>query len=148
MNSKQIVEIKGVKMEVDFREGTSTRVENFKVGDRVKVLTKGYDSYNVRPGVIIGFDEFKALPTIKIMAVSPGYGGSVEYINFNEGLKEAEIIAANDDEELFAKREDVVATLNRTIEQKRIELETAQHNLRTFERYFGAAIEKAEATSE
>lgn len=149
MEAKQIIEIKGVKMEVDYREGKTTRIDTYRIGSKVKILTKGYgDSYTVRAGIIIGFDEFKQLPTIKILCVNTGYGGGVEYVNFNEGLKDAEVISAEDDEELYAKREDVIETINREIEKKKIELETAQFNLRQFQKYWGQAAARVGAVAQ
>ena len=141
---RTIIEIKGVKMEVEYREGKATRIDTFKVGSKVKLLTKGYDNYNVRPGVIIGFDEFKALPTIKVLVVNTGYEGSVEFVSFNEGLKEAELISADDDEELLAKKDSVIGTLTRNVERKKIELEAAEDALRIFVKHFGQAAEVAE----
>lgn len=61
-NQKTIVEINGIKLEVDLR--TAKRVEEYKVGDMVKVLKKEYgDSYKSYAGMIVGFDAFVALPT-------------------------------------------------------------------------------------
>ncbi len=146
MDSKQIVEIKGIKMEVDYREGTSTRVDTFKVGTKVKLLTKGYGGdYSVRPGIIVGFDQFKQLPSIKVMVVNAGYAGGVEYVSFNEGLKDAELISAEDDEELIAKKDAVIGTLSRDVETKRVAYEAAQDTLRLFQKHYGAAQEKAES---
>ena len=142
MESKRIVEIKGIKMEVDYREGTAVKVESFKVGSKVKLLTKGYSDYTVRPGVIIGFDEFKALPTIKVLVVNDGYAGGVEFVSFNEGLKDAELISADDDEELLAKKDAVVEQLTRAVASKTLELDAAKESLRIFERYYGKAVEQ------
>lgn len=137
MESKRIVEIKGIKMEVDYREGTAVKVDSFRVGSKVKLLTKGYSDYTVRPGVIVGFDEFKSLPTIKVLVVNAGYAGGVEFVNFNEGLKDAELIAADDDEELMAKKDAVIDTLHRKVSSTKLDYEAAQESLRIFHKYYG-----------
>ena len=62
MEEKRIIEIDGVKIEVDMR--TAKRIDTFKVGDNVKVLCKSGDDFKVRPGVIIDFCNFKEKPTI------------------------------------------------------------------------------------
>ena len=54
---KRIIEVNGVKMEIDLRNAKV--VENYKVGDYVKVLIKEYNSYKSYIGNIIGFDNFE-----------------------------------------------------------------------------------------
>jgi hypothetical protein len=62
----KVVEIQGVKLEID--ERTAKTVDSYKIGDPVKVLIKRYsDTYNVHPGVIVGFCDFRELPSIEIM---------------------------------------------------------------------------------
>ncbi|MHC4294732.1 MAG: hypothetical protein ACYSTL_04025, partial [Planctomycetota bacterium] len=51
----RVVEINGVKLEVDLRHAKV--IDQFRVGDRVKVLKKKYEKvYESHPGAIIGFD--------------------------------------------------------------------------------------------
>ena len=40
MEEKRIIEVNGIKMEVDLRN--AKRIDQFKVGDSVKVLVKSY----------------------------------------------------------------------------------------------------------
>ena len=42
-NNKKIVEIDGIKLEIDMR--TAKRIDQFKVGDKVKILVKKYDTF-------------------------------------------------------------------------------------------------------
>lgn len=71
-DTKRIVEINGIKVEVDLR--TAKRVDQYKVGDPVKVLVKSYgDSYSSHVGVIVGFDEFEKLPTLTVAYVEQSY---------------------------------------------------------------------------
>lgn len=51
METKRIIEINGVKLEIDTREAVS--IDTVKVGDPVKVLIKDYSSYKSFPGVVI-----------------------------------------------------------------------------------------------
>ena len=70
--NKRIVEINGIKVEVDLR--TAKRVDEFRVGDPVKVLVKKYsENYESHIGVIVGFDEFKKLPTLTVAYVEKSY---------------------------------------------------------------------------
>jgi hypothetical protein len=53
MNETRIVEINGVKLELDMRQAKLQSIDTFKVGDSVKVLIKEYgDSYKTHAGVI------------------------------------------------------------------------------------------------
>lgn len=63
---EKIIEINGIKMAIDERTATVQRVDTFKIGDPVKLLYKNYSSYEVKYGVIIGFDDFKNRPTMTI----------------------------------------------------------------------------------
>ena len=143
-NGKTIVEIKGVKMELDLREGTTRRIDTFKVGTKVKVLQKGYSGYEVKAGVIVGFDAFEALPTIKVATVNTGYGQNpIQFVNFNANT-EGEIIAAEDDTELLVNKDQVTDTLTRNVEEKRLQYEAAQEALKFFTKHFGEKVAAAE----
>ncbi|MDH7956462.1 hypothetical protein [Listeria monocytogenes] len=51
MEEKRMVEINGIKMEIDMR--TAVRVDEFKVGDNIKVLDKNYSNQKIHDGVIV-----------------------------------------------------------------------------------------------
>lgn len=140
MNTKQIVEIKGVKLELDYREGTRTRIETFRVGTKVKVLMKGYGGYEVKAGVIVGFDAFEKLPTIKVATVNAAYGQNpVQFVNFNENT-DGELIAAEDDTELLVNKDQVIDTLTRNVEEQRLRYEASQEALKFFIKHFGEKV--------
>lgn len=90
----KIIEINGVKMEVDMR--TVRIIDNFRVGDNVKLLLKNYESYESHPGVIIGFDQFEKLPTIIIAYIDTRYSATrIKFSYFNEQSKDVEICKTN-----------------------------------------------------
>src|SRR5690606_28503543 len=69
---KTIIEVNGVKLEVDLR--TAKRVDELRVGDRVKVLTKDYrGEYEVHAGTIVGFEPFENLPTVIVAYLKRDY---------------------------------------------------------------------------
>ena len=119
MSDKHIIEINGVKLEVDLR--TAKRIESFKVGDNVKVLVKEYQAYASYPGVIVGFDEFKTLPTIVICYVKTGYCPEVKFCYFNSASTDIEICTMQDYDKLndFV---DVENTLDKEILKKENEM--------------------------
>ena len=96
MENKQIIEINGIKLEIDLR--TAKRVEEFKIGDAVKLLVKEYSNdFKSHNGVIVGFDDFKDHPTIIIayMIESYGYGAEIKFAYINAQSKTYEIATAN-----------------------------------------------------
>lgn len=96
--NKRIVEINGIKMEIDLRH--AKRVDHFKVGDQVKVLIKEYPSYKSYPGVIVGFDEFVNLPTIIVAYLDTSYGNTgVKFTFINANSRDennSEIVMAHE----------------------------------------------------
>ena len=80
----QIIEINGVKMEVDLRHAKMVH-ENIRVGSRVKLMGKdAYGGPSVYPGIVIGFENFQDLPTIVVAYVNISYSEAVlnfAYIN-------------------------------------------------------------------
>jgi hypothetical protein len=89
----RVIEINGIKMEIDLR--TAKRIDNLKVGDRVKVLIKEYTSYKVHPGTIIGFEPFEKLPTIIIAYMETTYSSaSVKFLYYNAKTEDTEVVRA------------------------------------------------------
>lgn len=119
-NEKTIIEINGVKLEVDLRH--AKRIDQFRVGDRVKVLKKEYaDTFASYPGVIVGFDNFKNLPTIVVCYLKTGYDPKVCFGHINAEAKEIEICHTSDADKMA--KSFVVDTLDREIKKKQAELE-------------------------
>ena len=133
----KIVEIQGVKFEVDMRHAKV--ITNYKVGDNVKVLIKKYDDqYTSYPGVIVGFDAFKALPTITVAYLEIGYSTyDLNPISLNAKSKEFEICPANSDE-LPMERERVIDYLDREIQKKEEDLRQSLNKKSYFLRMFGS----------
>jgi hypothetical protein len=96
----RIIEINGVKFEVDMR--TARRVDELRVGTKVKVLvTSIYGEPKVWPGVIIGFEPFEKLPTILVAYIETDYSkADMKFVHYNAKTKDVEIIAAADDMDL------------------------------------------------
>ncbi len=138
METKKIIEINGVKLEVDL--STAKRIDEFRVGDPVKVLKKKYDEDKVYPGIIIGFENFKSKPTITVACLELSYNEArVEYIYYNEDSK-VEIVHSGLHEVPFNKGT-VIDLMDRQVLQKEQELRDLQNKkeffLKNFNRYFG-----------
>lgn len=92
----QMIEINGIKMAIDERTATIQKIDTFKVGDPVKLLKKSYSGFTNHYGVLIGFDAFKARPTI-----------TVAYLDSAE-LKYASVYQGSEDELLAVESHDLV----------------------------------------
>jgi hypothetical protein len=141
---KTIVEINGVKMEVDLRHAKIVH-ENIRVGSKVKLLQKStYGDPAVYPGVVVGFEPFTDLPTIIVCYVKTGYSDSgihFAYVNAKSGEK-WDMIPSMDDE-LPVSKADVLSFFDRESDKKSAELREIEAKrdffLRHFNRYFSEA---------
>lgn len=139
---KQIIEINGIKMEVDLRH--AKRIDHMVVGTKVKLLAKGnsYSSTEVHSGVVVGFEPFESLPTIIVCYLKVDYSSAelkFAYIN-KETADKYEIVVSVDDELPIAKR-DVLAKIDRELEKKRAEIEDMERKRDYFLRHFNTYFE-------
>jgi hypothetical protein len=134
-----IVEINGVKMEVDLRHAKVVH-ENIRVGSKVKILEKGgYDGPKVHPGVVVGFEPFTDLPTIIVAYVHQNYSESslkFAYIN-SKSAEKWDMVPAVDDELPLVKA-DVLAYFEREAIKKETELHDIHAKRDFFLRHFNA----------
>lgn len=138
---KRIIEINGVKLEVDMR--SARRIDEFKVGDSVKVLDRRNDKNEMRSGVITDFANFKDLPTIMVAVYKAGSywdKPSVEFIPFNANTEGIEIVGVSA-EETIVSRDTVVQKFDDEIAKKRDELNDLIIKRDTFVKYFGRGQE-------
>ena len=134
---KRIIEINGVKLEVDMR--SARRIDQFKVGDNVRILDRRDNKNEMRSGVITDFANFKELPTIVVaMYKAPTYWDrpSIEFITFNSETEDIEIVGTSA-EEIIVSRETVVQKFDDEIAKKRDELNDLIVKRDTFVKYFG-----------
>ena len=135
---KTIVEINGVKLEVDLRH--AKRIDRFKIGDSVKVLAKEYSEQRVYPGVIVGFENFKDVPTIVVCYLS-GYHSEIRFLYYNSTTKTADFdIVASHDDYVAIEKGHVVEKMDREIFKKEEELADMNRKkayfLSHFQKYF------------
>lgn len=141
MSEMTLIEINGVKMEVDLRHAKIVH-ENLRVGSKVKLLDKsGYGGVQVWPGVIVGFEPFPSLPTIIVAYVSTEYTGGLKFAHVNgKSADKYEIVPSIDDELPIAKS-DVLARMDRDIEKKQVEIDEVKRQRDFFLRNFNAYFE-------
>lgn len=140
-NAKRIIEINGIKVEVDL--STAKRIDEFKVGDNVKVLKKNGGNYDVYAGVIVQFVNFKELPTIQIAVFRQDYWGTkIEFINFNSKSEDIEITLCSE-HELRLEKFTVLDKFNVEIQKKQDEVNELIAKRDWFEKYFSKYFENA-----
>ena len=131
----RIIEINGIKLEVDL--STAKRIDEFKIGDNVKVLRKKYsESYQVDAGVIVEFVNFKELPTMIIATFEQDYSGTrLDFIYYNAMTKDIEISLCCE-HELKLEKNRVIDKINQEIEKKKGEMDGLIAKRDYFEKYF------------
>lgn len=147
---KRIIEVNGVKLEVDLSQ--CRVVENYSVGQAVKVLVKGgYGENNFKsyPGMVVGFDNFVNRPTIILAYLEHSYGtADIKFVYFNTDTKDIEICPMNS-KDLGVEREEIMAVMDAQIAAKKNEMDglIARKNyfLTEFGKYFTFTSEKAAA---
>ncbi len=144
MAKDTIIEVGGVKLAVDMRY--AKRIDELHIGDRVKVLTKqSYQkTFDVHPGIVVGFEPFQKLPTIVIAYIADSFStAEVKFLHYNSQVEDTEIVAAAD-EDFHVDRDAILARFERLISAKQREIETLEEQVRYFETNFRAYWAKIE----
>lgn len=134
------IEINGVKMDIDLRTAVVHRQKNLRVGSWVKVLEKGYLGTEVRHGIVVGFDAFKSKLTIIVARLGAGWNNTaIDFLYFNEDTKEKELIAANE-EDCNVDRPAILASFDRELEKKLLEIKELEAKRAFFVKHFGKVV--------
>ena len=136
MDEKRIIEVNGVKLEVDMRY--AKRIDEFRVGDTVKVLDKRNGRNDLRTGVITDFANFKELPTIMVAIYKAGdywSAPTIEFIPYNSDTEDVEIVGVSA-EEVMVSKDTIIDRFNDDIKKKKNELNDLIMKRDTFIRYF------------
>ena len=137
--TRRIVEINGVKLEIDMT--TARVVDEYKVGMNVKVLCKDYNGYRAKPGVITEFVNFKNKPTIVIAVFTEDYSGvSIDFIYYNESTSDDYEIAPCCEHELKLNKERAIDKFNVKIEEYKSKIAELEAKREYFEKYFNKHI--------
>ena len=144
-NQKQVVEVKGVKVEVDL--STAQRIDTFAIGTRVKVLRTEYSQAKVLPGVVVGFEPFNDLPTIIVAVFKSSYSDvDIEMIYYNSGSEGVELIAASDVQDfddLILSRDECLAVFTKQIAKLQAEINGLENKRRYIASKFGLLFKDA-----
>ncbi len=148
-NEKTVIEINGVKLEVDLRNARV--IENYKIGDNVRLLVKDYgDTFKTCPAVIVSFDNFAKLPTIVVAYLEIGYASAeikFAYIN-NQSSSQFEIAPANYIDETRFKKSVVLDSIQKTIDKHKADIEDLERRREYFLEHFSKYFKDFAAVSE
>ena len=138
--NKRIVEIDGVKLEVDLRNAKV--IDHYKVGDPVRVLSND-SSERIHPGVIVGFCEFDKSPAIEIMILENNYR-SIEFsiITLVHGKSNKYQIAPLDKYQGLLSQTNIITQFDREIQKKELELADMKLKKEYFIKDFAKAFER------
>lgn len=132
-----IVEVNGIKMEVDERTATVSKIESYKVGDPVKLLYKSYSSYEVKYAVIIGFDQFKKRPAISLAYID---ASQLKYVQIYEGSEHE--LSPVQEHDLVMEKTWILDRMKDQITRKEQELNEEKSKREHFIKFFGKYFEK------
>ena len=145
-NQTQIVEINGVKLEIDSRY--AKQINHYKIGDKIRVLVKEYSDYKSHLGIIVGFDNFKTLPTIIVAYLAVGYSEATIKFAFINNQSEGVEITPMVDDYIDVHKSEILSALNREIEKRQNEIKELKYKrrffLNNFNKYFSDVDDDAE----
>ena len=132
-----IIEVNGVKLEVDLR--TARRIDTLKIGSRVKCLVKEYSDHKTYAGIVVGFEPFEKLPTVIVAYLNNTYSSCDLIIrSFNSETKDFEMVADLDNNSLEVSKSDVLAKMLREENKAQFAVDEIRKKREFFLRNFGS----------
>lgn len=145
MSEMQTIEIHGTKIITDTR--TAERSDVLRVGSKVKILCKGsYSGPDVYPGVVVGFEPFKELPTIIVCYLQHNYSeAELKFAYVNEKSHEKYDLILSIDDELPIAKTDMLARMDTAIEKAQASVDDLKRKRDYFLKHFNQYFEQADA---
>ncbi len=135
-------------MSFEIQPQAMRRIETLRIGTKIKVLRKeAYSSeHKVYPGVVVGFEPFKALPTAIIAYGDLNYSSfELKFLAYNAKTKDVEIVAAASDNEFVIDDVQVEKWFAKEIEKKRQEIADLEFKRGFFRSKLGRAWSQVQA---
>jgi uncharacterized protein YqkB len=142
-SEKKIIEVNGVKLEIDMRYAKS--IETYHVGDSVKIFEK--QSYgnkmNVYPGIIIGFAEGNnGNAGIEILYIKNEYSTpEIKSAIICNGVDNEFSLAHLSEYDDIFKKDEIVKSFNRKIEELELNLASMINKKALFIEQFSKSFE-------
>ena len=138
MDTKKIIEVNGVKMELDARTASVSSVDTYRVGDSVTLLLSEQSygsakSTKALPGVSVDFANFTGNPTIIVCYLTDDYNPELKMAYINKENSENQIVHA---ERGSFDAGAGLLKLERLVGEAEAKLLTAKRNYETFKKHF------------
>lgn len=138
METKRIIEVNGVKMELDARTAAIQNVDTYRVGDNVTLLLteNSYGSpkrTKALSGVIVDFANFTGNPTIVVCYLDDSYPIELKMAYINKENAENQIVHA---ERGSFDAGAGLLKLEKMVGEAEAKLLIAKRNYETFKKYF------------
>lgn len=130
MSDNKIIEINGVKFEVDARTATLRQLSTISIGAKVKVLKDDTVYY----GVVIGFEPFAENPVVIICYMTSGsYYSPVDlkFLYYSSKSKE-QVVVSSEDDDAGVERDEIVHRIDHDIAKKQNEIKDLEDKKRYF----------------
>ena len=136
METTKIIEVNGVKMELDARTAKVQEVQTFHVGDTVLLLVPGemYEGKKTKalPGLIVDFANFKEKPTIVVAYLTDDYRPAIKTAYINKDSSGFALVHTNN---MAFDAQYAMIKLSRKVEECEAELLKAKNDLDLFKRF-------------
>ncbi len=126
----KIIEINGVKFEVDARTATVRQLSTIRIGAKVKVLKDERVLY----GTVIGFEPFADNPVVVICYIDSQYYSSspdFKFLYYSAKSKE-QVVVSSEDDDAGIERDDVIMKIEKSIAAKQTEIQDLEDKKRYF----------------
>jgi hypothetical protein len=130
--------IQGTSFEIS-KQPNESPTRFVRIGDRVKVMIKGYSAWETYVGVVASFDNYKDLPTFNIVYVDASYSkAEIKTIPYNEESVNVKVSFPDPNaKELDIDKESILSKFDRQIEAKKNELTDLYYMRSYFDKNFG-----------
>lgn len=132
----KIIEVNGVKMELDARTAKVQEIQKFKIGDSVLLLIQedyGQKKTKALPGIIVEFANFINNPTIVVAYITDDYSPQIKRAYINKESVDLHIVHADP---LGFNMADVSRKLLRKVEDAEAALIQAKRDMELFNKVF------------
>lgn len=141
METTKIIEVNGVKMELDARTAKVQEVQTFHVGDAVLLLvpeaTYGGKKTSALPGLIVDFANFKEKPTIVVAYLTDDYKPEIKTAYINKDSSDFALVHTNN---MAFDAQYAMIKLSRKVEEREAELLKAKNDLDLFKRFLSRSF--------
>ena len=130
MSDSKIIEINGVKFEVDARTATLRQLSTISIGAKVKVLKDDRVLY----GAVIGFEPFADNPVVIICYIDGQYYSSApdfKFLYYSSKSKE-QVIVSSEEDDAGIERDEVVNKIDKEISKREAEIKDLEDKKRYF----------------